>query len=329
MALNSNSNNYRQNLLSVVTFFILTFLICPVALSVLPPKYYKEAIHSSTIKAIAVVEKVEILNETNRSTFKKVLFKLKKAFPGKIFYKKVPQEFSGLCYSVDRKWQDPGVGGTIYYYPTKGEKVLVTVSSAGGSITSYTPISPTFEEELKKNSLKNIEFGMGHAVIKRSIVLTKKLFNALYDNNIPYAKYLLSKKVDVNLRNETGYTLLHIAQDEEIIKLLISKGADVNARDDQGMTPIFNKKIGLIQLLINAGADISLKSKHGNTALIWLAYSNYLDGIKYLISQGADINVKNRDNQTALDIAEKFGHLKLVKYLKSIEPKPAQNQGKA
>lgn len=76
--------------LDSLTFFILIFLICPVALAVLPPKYYEEAFQSSAIKAIAVVKKVDILDENNRSTFKKVLFKLEKAFPGKKIIKKPP-----------------------------------------------------------------------------------------------------------------------------------------------------------------------------------------------------------------------------------------------
>ncbi len=80
MALNLTINKYRQNFIFAATFFILIFLICPVALCVLPPEVYKKAIHSSDIKALAIVEKVEILDETNRSTFKKVLFKLEKSF---------------------------------------------------------------------------------------------------------------------------------------------------------------------------------------------------------------------------------------------------------
>jgi len=529
MALNSYGRNYRQHFIFAVTFCILTFLICPGALSVLPPKIYKEAAQSSAIKAIAVVKKVEVLDETNRSSFKKAFFKLEKSLTRGLFQKKVPQEFSGSCYSVDYKWQDPGFGGTIHYYPSIGARVFVTISSDGGGITSYTTLSPAFEEELKKNGLKNIEFGMGHAYIKESAmspaskremkveafassgrwyyftaknyqkafgefkkaarlghaysqnylgdlhfnglgveqdfqkalewyeksaeqdnargiyslgvmyvngkgvkkndkkafalfsesaelgypkaqfnlgvmyyngigvdkdestalkwfqkaadnnipnavyevgkayesgnglpeninkakehykkaaglgysdagrklrdleqnkidtmkekstisIETKKLFNALYENNISYAKKMLALEIDVNSRNEIGQTLLHIALDEEIIKLLISKGADVNARDDQGMTPIFNKEINLIILLVKAGADIRLQSSKGNTALMWFAYSGYLDGIRYLASRGADIEIKNKDNQTALDIAEKFGHLKVVEYLKS------------
>jgi uncharacterized protein len=147
---------------------------------------------------------------------------------------------------------------------------------------------------------------------------TQKLFNALYENNISLVMRMLDQReVDINARNETGHTLLHIALDKESIKLLISKGADVNARDAQGMTPIFNKEINLIILLVKAGADIRLQSSKGNTALMWFAYSGYLEGIKYLVSLGAKIDIKNSDNQTALDIAEQFGHLKVVAYLKS------------
>lgn len=537
MALDSNNKNYRQTLFSAITFFILTFLICPVAFGVMPPKYYKKAIQSSKIKAIAVVEKVEIIYETNRSTFKQVFFKLEKSLARGLFHKKVPKEFSGSCYSVDHKWQDPGVGGTIHHYPWKGAKVLVTVSSDGAGITSYTTLSPAFEEELRKNGLNNIEFGMGHASIKRSAMSperkeeiriealvssaythmrrknyqkafqnfkiaaklghtgsqnklgelylnaigveqdvqkaielfkktaeqnsfwgiynlgviyasgkgvkqsykdahalflksanlgyrkaqfnlgvmyyngmgidknestafkwfkksadkdvpeamyvvgkahesgeglprdiykaksyykkaaflgnqdakikckelgiselegiiptteeilasmeenfaamnTRRFFDSLYRNNIQNLKEILDKgNVDVNSQNDTGQTALHIAMDEQVIQLLISKGADVNAKDAQGMTPIFNKEINLIILLVKAGANINLQSSKGNTALMWFAYSGYLDGIKYLVSQGAGIKAKNTDNHTALDIAEKFGHLKVVEYL--------------
>lgn len=168
MALNSNISKHRQNFFSTIIFFILFFLTCQEAFGVLPPEVYKRAIDSSDIKAIAVVKKVEIIYETNRSTFKKVFFKLEKSLTRGLFHKKVPKKFSGSCYSVDHKWQDPGFGGTIHHYPWKGEMVLVTVGSDGGSITSYTTLSPAFEEELRKNGLKNIDFGMGHASIKRS-----------------------------------------------------------------------------------------------------------------------------------------------------------------
>jgi len=79
--------------------------------------------------------------------------------------------------------------------------------------------------------------------------------------------------------------------------------------------------MNLIIILVKAGADIRLQSSNGNTALMWFAYSGYLDGIRYLVSQGADIKIKNKDNQTALDIAEKFGHLKVVEYLESARSK--------
>ncbi len=548
MAININISPYRQLFLSASTLFVLIFLICPKAFCVLPPEVYKEAILSSDIKAIAVVKEVDILDETNESTFKKVFFKLKKSLTRGLFQKKVPREFSGSCYSVNHKWQNPGYGGTIHHYPRKGALVLVTIGSDGGSITSYTTLSPAFEEELNKNGLKNIEFGMGSASIKenamsparkeeirldalvssayshmrkknyqkafqdfktaarlghtgsqnklgelylngigveqdiqKAIELFKKTaeqnnFRGIYnlgviyasgkgvkqsykkahalflksadlgyrkaqfnlgvtyynglgidkneaaafkwfkkaaDQDLPEAMYIVGKAhesgeglprdiykaksyykkaaflghqdaktkceelgidkhesiiptvdemmastkekfaamdgrrffdliysrdiqnlkkvldegyVDVNSQNDTGQTALHIAMDEGIIKLLIARGADVNAKDTQGMTPIFNKVVALTKILVDAGTDITQKSNAGNTALMWYAYSGYLDGIKYLVSQGADIRVKNKDNKTALDIAETFGHFKVVKYLETLDLKPVQHQ---
>lgn len=137
---------------------VLVFLIIATsALAVLPPKYYKEAAEKSKIKAVATVTKVKVLEETKRRTFKRVYFKLEKSLS-----KDVPETFSGTCYSVDHKWQDPGVGGIIYYYPKKGARVLVTILDDGSKITTYSEMTPELEKKIKENP-KSIEFVMGHA----------------------------------------------------------------------------------------------------------------------------------------------------------------------
>ncbi len=138
-------------------FIFLGTLFIPQSIqAILPAEYYRESIKSSKIKAIAVVTDIKDIRATRRSTLKEVYFKTEKSFGDKI-----PEDFTGSCYSVDSRWQNPGVGGTIYYYPYKGERVFVAVGVDGGYITNYTRLSQEskLEEELQKNGLRNISFG--------------------------------------------------------------------------------------------------------------------------------------------------------------------------
>ena len=150
-----------KTILFLASIFLLGVLVSSRVFAVLPPEFYERQVQSSAIKAIAVVEEVNILDETAQSSYKKVFFSLERPFS-----KDIPKNFTGYCYSVDHKWQTPSMGGTIHYYPRKGERALVTVSSDNGSITSYTQLSPELEKELNKNSFKNISFQRGRASIK-------------------------------------------------------------------------------------------------------------------------------------------------------------------
>lgn len=139
---------------------LLLGLVVPEAFAVRSPEHYEAMARSSAIKAIAVVQDVKILEETREATRKEVVFQLEKALGAE-----APATFRGTCFSVDRDGQEPEAGGTIYYYPQKGVKVLVTVSSNGGAITSYTVLSPELEKEVTANGLTNISFAMGRAAI--------------------------------------------------------------------------------------------------------------------------------------------------------------------
>jgi len=168
----------------------------------------------------------------------------------------------------------------------------------------------------KMEKLKQNKFEI-HKKVETLEPEVKKMFLALYVNDIETVKQQLELGADINTKNDMGQTLLHVTQNIGMVKMLISNKADVNAPDDDSMTPMFNKDIELIKVLTQAGADINHKSNKGNTPLIWYSYSGYLEGIQYLISFGADVNDRNIDSQTAYDIAEKFGHLTLLEYLES------------
>ncbi|NWF38427.1 hypothetical protein F3F96_04700 [Mariprofundus sp. NF] len=162
--MNLHNNKLFSTLLYLACIAILQCAVVTPSHAVMPAKHYDEAARASKIKAIAVVEKIEIVEESKRATRKRVTFRLERALS-----MDTPETFTGTCYSVDHAWQDTGVGGTIYYYPQEGTKVLVTVSSNGSLITSHTTLIPELEQEVALNGLRNISFGMGKASVKPAV----------------------------------------------------------------------------------------------------------------------------------------------------------------
>lgn len=143
--------------------FLFLFSVLNQANAVLPPKYYKEKIKNSEIKAFAVVEDIKITKWKDSIQSKKVSFKTIEPFTDN-----TPATFTGNCSSVKKKFLwDKGNqidGGTIYYYPQKGEKAFVTVFK--GYISSYSKINSNTEKESNKNGLKNIKMNLKSIKIK-------------------------------------------------------------------------------------------------------------------------------------------------------------------
>jgi ankyrin repeat protein len=140
-------------------------------------------------------------------------------------------------------------------------------------------------------------------------------------DDITVLHYLLNQKdVNVNIKNQLGHTLLHMACNNmkkspiEIFKLLIeAHGADVNLQDNNKNTPIHlalmnfqthDSIIGLSYLLSHNDLDIDMRGRDGNT-LLHLACEKIdhlpLDIFKLLIEQnGANINAHNNNLETPL-----------------------------
>ena len=108
--------------------------------------------------------------------------------------------------------------------------------------------------------------------------------------NIETVKKYLDDGKDVNAKDDTGMTPLHLAAmygRKEIAELLIAKGADVNAKDDARWTPLHyaggSKEVA--ELLIAKGADVNAKN------------------------DGAEWDAKNKDGDTPLDVMQIAGGL--------------------
>lgn len=99
-----------------------------------------------------------------------------------------------------------------------------------------------------------------------------------------------------------GRTELHYAAaDNDSTKAahLIAAGLDVNAKDDNGWTPLhFAAQTGAFQIaamLVNAGANASLRDSHGNNPLVKAVFNEKRDPrlVGLLLKAGASLEEPN------------------------------------
>ena len=68
--------------------------------------------------------------------------------------------------------------------------------------------------------------------------MTASLHRAAYSKHKEIIELLITNGVDVNAKNDSAETPLHLATTREIVELLIANGADVNATTNRGTTPL-------------------------------------------------------------------------------------------
>ena len=86
---------------------------------------------------------------------------------------------------------------------------------------------------------------------------------------------LLAAGADVNARNRSGLTPLHLAassnENPAVIGLLLEAGANLEARDDEGRTPLHRAVLwnhqnpAVIEALLDAGANAAARNAAGQT----------------------------------------------------------------
>ncbi len=137
---------------------------------------------------------------------------------------------------------------------------------------------------------------------------------------------ILSKKVNVNAKNQDGDTPLIIAAvhgDVDVAKALMAKGADINAKGAKdGATPlmvaVYTGDLELAKALLDKKADLNSVNQDGDTALSIAVRNGEVEIVELLLSKGADINAKNpKDGTTPLMIAAFHGDADTARVLLS------------
>ncbi len=160
--------------------------------------------------------------------------------------------------------------------------------------------------------------------------MNKKIFQAIEEENINFIKENLDK-IDVNQKDDIGYSLLHRAVyygNCKIVRLLLTSGANINILDNDNFTPLHsiiegnqNNWFDCIELLLKNNANVNTElcwqeSNHKESPLITAVRNGvYIDVIKLLIEHGADINYKDSDNDNAIRYANDLGRNDVFKLL--------------
>jgi ankyrin repeat protein len=175
------------------------------------------------------------------------------------------------------------------------------------------------------------------------------IWEAAEKGNITVVKQYLDAGVDVNAKDDSGWTLLHSAAGyghKKIAELLIAEGADVNAMGGLlEWTPLHQAAFGshneIVEVLIGKGADVNAKTKNGFTSLDISSESDTaghlrehgaisgaefsihiasqlgdIEAVKRHIASGIDVNTKiDSDEWTALHKAALKGQFETAKLL--------------
>ena len=111
------------------------------------------------------------------------------------------------------------------------------------------------------------------------------------------------------------------------VKWVLSRSVDLNFRDDEGYTPVLSalererpEKYEILQLLIDSGAPLNKKGVNDWTPLHMAAVREDIEALKLLIKNGADLSIRTEidDYATPLEEAKILKKQKSVEYLLSI-----------
>ena len=128
------------------------------------------------------------------------------------------------------------------------------------------------------------------------------LGEAAYHDLTEMVEFLLDNGADLELKDEDERTALIVAASQcasKTANFLLEKGANIDAVDDEGHSPLMHAaqmgNFSLVKSLLDAGADKDLVCKGGDTALSSAMREGYEDIVLLLL--GKEVNPKDRSER--------------------------------
>ena len=167
----------------------------------------------------------------------------------------------------------------------------------------------------------------------------ENIFEAAKSGSVEDVKYFVETLgIDVNAKNEDGWTPLHIAayshNSLEMLQLLVAQGADAHVINNKGETLLHtvagrggvledysfqDVKIEFLKYLVSLGIDVNVKDEEGETLLHHaVLHDSDVEVLRYLVSQGADAKAKTKKGWTLLhSVAAYEPSEEILKYIVS------------
>ena len=150
------------------------------------------------------------------------------------------------------------------------------------------------------------------------------IHTAARTGNVENVKAFLEKGTNINEKDNSGLTPLHIAVSDDskkVVEFLLAEGADVNAKDKWGYTPLYyaiwNENKDLATLLIGKGAEVNVEPEKDYPLIYYAVWNEDLDAVKLLVAKGAKFDVKILKDRTAFHYAVGQGNRGIAEFLVS------------
>lgn len=149
--------------------------------------------------------------------------------------------------------------------------------------------------------------------------------------NVPLMKKLIEKGADAKDKTLNGWSMMHdLALEnyancetlEAAMNVLLSQGLDINERNPSGFTPLHiacvhgHNKVAY--LFLKKGANPWMLDFNDNSVLHFAARSCEMDMVKNFVELGLSLDAKNKEGQTPLDGATENGQKTNADYLAAI-----------
>jgi len=152
----------------------------------------------------------------------------------------------------------------------------------------------------------------------------KELVMAARTNDVERATRALQANINIDLKNEDGYTALMYAVNSgsaDVAKVILDNRARINLQDRDGysalMIAAFRGNAEMMEFLLTYKPDVNLRHRSGRTALIMATWKGTTPMVERLIKAGARVNDQDLDGWTALMFAAHEGTMEKVDVLTS------------
>ena len=141
--------------------------------------------------------------------------------------------------------------------------------------------------------IKNMAYEWMQKWLDSSFMLAR---DVIVNNRIDILGRFIDLEFDLNVKNNNGSTLLHLAAclgNKDIVYLLLKNRVNLNLQNKQGQTPlhfaVYKNRKDIVYMLLNAGADRNIENYKGENVLYVAAIKKHSAIIKMLLPQYENI----------------------------------------